>query len=146
MQYENDCPGCGQEDHGWNMPDVRSTLHINNCTCATACQCDEKEMQELGYEPDECMCEVNGCDCADREITIKVVIRRIFDRTCEYCDGSDYRCVYDVKLDSQVVKTVNSEDEADAYIAKVFPTAKPPERDYAWESERGLRIAEGWGC
>jgi len=121
---EPDCSGCGRYDHGFDMPDVRSTLYISTC--------------EGGED-----CEEGDCDC--ESIAVKVTIRRIFDRECNLCGGCDYRCVYDLSLDDQHVKRFESESDADAYAAKVFPTAKAPERDYAWESEAGLRRAEGWG-
>jgi hypothetical protein len=142
--YE-DCPGCGRRDYGWEMPDVRATLTINNCRCKDGCVCTDEERTE--FSPDEpfdgCICEENGCECD--HVTIKVVIRRIFDQECAHCGGPDYRCVWDVQLDGTVVKTFDAEEKADAYIGKVFPTAEAPERDYAWESEAWLRRAEGWG-
>ena len=119
------CPGCGRNDLGWEMSDVRSSLEISTC--------DDSES-----------CEEGCCDCETHRV--KVTIRRVWDRTCDYCDGADYRCVYDLSLDGVTLKTFASEAAADDYAAKVFPTAKAPEPDYAWESERGLRIAEGWGC
>jgi hypothetical protein len=143
MTYD-DCPECGRVDHGWQMPDVRSTLTIDGCRCRPECACDPAEKLDLGFDPDECMCETNGCECDHN--TIKIRVRRIFDRECTTCLGVDYRCVFDVLLDGQQVKTCGSESEADAFVARVFPTAAPPEPDWAWISERGLRIAEGWGC
>ena len=123
---EPSCPECGQYDHGFNMSDVRTTLKISTCT-------EGEEACDEGY-------------CEDEPITIKVTVRRVWDRTCSTCGGGDYRCVYDLTLDGAKLKTFNSESDADSYAEKVFPSAKPPERDLAWESERGLRIAEGWGC
>lgn len=127
MSYEDeqDCPGCGQYDHGFDMSDVRSNLNISTCE---------------GSEE----CEENGCECEG--ITIKVTIKRIYDVDCNFCDGIDYRCVFDLSVDGAVIKRFASKDLADSYVSKVFPTAEAPERDYAWESEAGLRRAEGWGC
>jgi len=126
MYYEDgsDCPGCGRYDHGFDMSDVRTSLLIPTCE-------GSKE------------CEEEGCEC--ESIAVKVTVKRIFDRECEYCGGADYRCVFDLSLDGSHVKRFSSESDADAYAAKVFPTAEAPERDYAWESEAGLRRAEGWG-
>jgi hypothetical protein len=144
MSYD-DCPGCGREDLGWNMSDVRQTLHISDCRCVPSCVCSAEEKLDFGdADFDDCICEENGCDCG--QITIKVKVRRVFDRECEVCMGADYRCVYDVLLDGKTVKTCSDESEADSFVAKVFPTAKHPDPDWAWISERPLRIAEGWGC
>jgi len=140
----DDCPGCGRRDYGWDMPDVRSTLYISRCRCKQGCVCTDAEREELGYEPGECICQENGCEC-DRS-TVKVTIRRVWDQECGHCDGVDYRCVWDVSLDGTVVKSADSEEDADAYVSRTFPTAEAPERDEAWESERWLRRAEGWGC
>lgn len=142
MSYD-DCPGCGVTDYGWEMPDVRSTLTINGCRCKPECVCTSEDRGE-DYAEGECICEENGCDCDHSEV--KVRVRRVFDRECGYCGGADYRCVFDVLLDGQTVRECKDEHEADAYIARVFPSAEAPEPDYAWESERWLRRAEGWGC
>ena len=114
--YDNDCHGCGRYDHGFEMPDVRSTLYI-------------------GEEPDD----------DDDRPCLKVTIRREWDRTCPECGGGDYRCLFDLTLDGVRVRTFKSDHEADRYIERAFPTARAPEPDYAWESERALRQAEGWG-
>lgn len=123
--YHDDCPGCGAYDHGWDMSDVRTTLYISTC------------------DEDNEACQEAECDHEDH--VIKVTIRRVWDQRCGYCDAADYRCVYDLTLDGARVKTFGSEAEADDYAAKVFPTAQPPERDYAWEGEAWLRRCEGWG-
>jgi hypothetical protein len=139
----DDCPGCGRRDYGWEMPDVRSTLYISHCRCKPACVCTDEERKDYDSEFQGCICQDNGCECDRSEV--KVTIRRIFDRECNYCGGWDYRCVWDVSLDGTVVKTTESEADADAYVSRTFPTAEAPERDYAWESEAWLRRAEGWG-
>ena len=126
-EEEEGCRDCGSgaTDYGYEMSDVRSTLIISNCV-----------------EGDEA-CENGDCDC---EVKIKVTIRRYISGECESCGDYIHSCAYDLSLDGAKIKTFDSETKANAYAEKVFPTAKPPERDYAWESERGLRIAEGWGC
>jgi hypothetical protein len=127
MYYEEEgCRDCGSgaTDYGYEMSDVRNTLVINNCV-----------------EGDEA-CENGDCDC---KVTIKVTIRRYISGSCESCGDYIHSCVYDLSLDGTKIKTFKSESDADAYAAKVFPTAEAPERDYAWESEAGLRRAEGWG-
>jgi hypothetical protein len=143
MDYYEDCPGCGRYDHGFNMSDVRSNLTIDCCKCQPKCSCTTEDRGD-DYSDDECVCRENGCDCDHHKV--KVTVQRVFDKDCDYCGGVDYRCVFNVTLDGARIKRCESEREADAFVAKVFPTAKPPERDLAWESERPLRIAEGWGC
>jgi hypothetical protein len=146
--YEDEpsCPGsCGRNDHGWNTSDTRLTRTIAGCRCLDQCVCTDEERAD--YTPDAfdgCMCEDNGCGC-DNDTTIKVVIQRIWDKTCDYCEGSDYRCAFSVLLDGASIKQFASQADADSYVERVFPTAVVPERDYAWESEAGLRRAEGWG-
>ena len=118
----DDCRTCGVRDYGWEMSDVRTSLSIPSCTED---------------------CEEGDCDCDS--IPVKVTIRRVWDQDCTSCGSVTYRCVYDLTLDGALVKTFDSEHEADDYAALVFPSAKAPEPDYDWESERGLRQAEGWG-
>ena len=137
-----DCPECGREDLGWQMSDVRGTRVIDGCRCKPNCVCTP---EDLGEDFDECICAENGCEC-DASLTVKIVIRRVFDRDCLSCGGVDYRCVYDVLLENKLVRTTETEDDAHRFVDLVFPSAEEPEPDYAWESERGLRIAEGWGC
>ena len=145
MHDHDDCPGCGATDYGFEMPDVRSTLYISNCRCKAECVCTDEERKS--YDPEAeanlCICVDNGCDCD--QTTIQVKINRIWDKTCSYCDGADWRPEWQVLKDGKVVATVPSETAAHAVIEAEFPDAQPPERDYAWESEAGLRRAEGWG-
>ena len=140
---EPGCPGCGVRDYGWEMPDVRSTLFISNCRCKTACVCTDAERTELDYEPGECICTENGCECDSTKIQVR--INRIWDRECGHCGGADWRPEWQVLKDGKVVATVPSENAAGAVIEAEYPDAEAPERDYAWESEAGLRRAEGWG-
>jgi len=143
MYDDGDCPKCGVRDYGFEMSDVRSTLYISNCRCKGGCVCTDEERGE-DYAADECICAENGCECED-QTTIKVRINRIWDQQCSYCDGVDWRPEWQVLKDDKVVATVPSERAADAVVEAEFPNAEPPERDYAWESEAGLRRAEGWG-
>lgn len=142
MSYD-DCPECGREDLGWEMPDVRSTLTINACKCKPECVCTPEDRGD-DYADGECICEENGCDCDHHEV--KVRINRVFDRECMTCGGVDYRCEFAVLLDGTCVSVAKTEEDADDFIARVFPTAEAPAPDYDWESERWLRRAEGWGC
>lgn len=139
---EPDCRGCGVRDVGFETPDIRSTLYISNCRCKGGCVCTDEE-RSGDYAPSECICVENGCDCD--QTTIQVKINRIWDKQCSYCDGIDWRPEWQVLKDGSVVASVPSESAADAVISAEYPTAQPPERDYAWESEAGLRRAEGWG-
>ena len=41
---------------------------------------------------------------------------------------------------------VPSHTDVEAVVMAIWPNARSPRRDYAWESEAGLRRAEGWGC
>ena len=142
--YDGDCPGCGVKDYGFEMPDIRSTLIISGCRCKAECVCTDEERTELEYEPGECICEENGCEC-DQDIKIQVKINRVWDKTCSHCDGVDWRPEWQVLKDGKVVATVPSESAADAVVGAEYPEAEPPERDLAWESEAPLRRAEGWG-
>jgi hypothetical protein len=120
MYYEDepDCRGCGVRDYGFEMPDVRTTLYVA-CGCSDECECERTKVQTR--------------------------IKRIWDKECGQCGGVDWRPSWEVLKDGVVVATVPSENAADAVIAAEFPTAES-DYDPAWESERGLRIAEGWGC
>jgi hypothetical protein len=146
MSYHYDdepgCPGCGVRDYGFDSPDVRSTLYVSNCRCKGGCVCTDED-RAGDFEPGECICVVNGCECD--QTTIKVRINRIWDRECSHCGGVDWRPEWQVLKDDRVVATVPSEAAADAVVAAEYPDAEPPERDYAWESEAPLRRAEGWG-
>jgi hypothetical protein len=141
--YDGDCPGCGVRDYGFEMPDVRTTLYISNCRCKDGCVCQDDVPDEDFQRDLECCC-VDGCEC-DR-IKIQVKINRIWDKECGHCGGVDWRPEWLVLKDGKTVATVPSENAADAVIAAEFPQAKADEPDYAWESERWLRRAEGWGC
>jgi hypothetical protein len=148
--YDGGCPGCGVRDYGFDEPDVRSTLYIANCRCKPACVCTESEKKDYmgdaegeGFGKDECICAVNGCEC-DRD-EIKVRINRIWDQSCAYCDGADWRPEWHIVKDGKVIATVPSEDAAHAVIAAEYPDAEAEEPDDAWESEKWLRRAEGWG-
>jgi len=146
MNYdEQDCPRCGDVDHGWNFPDIRETLYIDNCRCKDGCVCTAEDRAGSGsdYAPDECICESNSCDCERTKIQVKIL--RIWDKTCGFCGGSDWRPQWLVLKDGGVVATVPSESAAHAVIEAEYPEAAADEPDYAWESERNLRIAEGWG-
>ena len=124
MYYEGeaDCPRCGVEDHGFNMNDTRSTVYMTDCdgTC----------------DPDD------GCEC--ERVKIQTRIQRIWDQTCDYCGSTDWRASWQVLKDGKVIATVPSENAADAVIDAEFPNAEA-DYDAAWESEAGLRRAEGWG-
>lgn len=138
------CRSCGVRDYGFDLPDVRSTLHIQNCTCKNGCKCDEETRADLGLDEDECACD-NGQDCNCDRVKIQVRINRIWDRECEACGGVDWRPEWQVLKDDVVIATVPSEVAASAVIGTEFPDAEPEPRDEAWESERFLRMAEGWG-
>jgi hypothetical protein len=139
---EPDCPKCGARDYGFEMPDVRSTLYISNCRCKAECVCTDEQRGD-DYEPSDCICVENGCEC--EETMIQVRIKRIWDTVCSLCDGIEWRPEWQVLKDGKVVATVPSEGSADAVVGAEFPEAKLPERDLAWESEAPLRAAEGWG-
>ena len=143
---DDDCPGCGRRDLGFELPDVRSTLRIPACRCKTSCVCTPEEkadaFDKFEAEPG-CICEDLGCDCEDDKIEVK--INRIWDQTCGHCDGADWRPEFQVLLNGKVVATVPSEEAADAVIQAEYPSAEAPEPDWAWESEKWLRRAEGWG-
>jgi hypothetical protein len=125
MYYDDepDCRGCGVRDYGFDMPDVRSTLYVSKCE--TPAECEE-----------------DGCECEQTKIQVR--IKRIWDKECGYCGGVDWRPSWEVLEDGKVIATVPSESAADAVVEAEYPSAES-DYDPAWESERGLRIAEGWG-
>lgn len=145
--YDGDsCRKCGVRDYGFEMPDTRSTLYISNCQCKTACVCTDEMREEFKLDPGACACSKGEECCCDAEPTkIEVRINRIWDQTCEACGGVDWRPEWQVLKDDVVIATVPSEAAANAVIGTEFPDAEPEPRDDAWESERYLRIAEGWG-
>lgn len=141
--YDGDsCRLCGRRDYGFEMDDVRSTLYMSNCECKAKCKCsDEQKAENEGL----CLCsdEADGCQC--EQIKIQVRINRIWDKQCEGCDGLDWRPEWQVLQDGKVIATVPTEAAADAVVEVMFPEAESPPRDEAWESEKWLRRAEGWG-
>ena len=111
------------KDYGFEMSDVRDTYYV----------WDEltEEEKEAGEEAS-----------LVHKITVRVE-RQYF--TCERCEiGWDYKCKYGVYVDNTRECTLDTQFKANAYIKIAYPEARPPEPDYAWESERHLRIAEGW--
>jgi len=143
---EPDCRICGVRDYGFEASDVRSTFYVEDCDCKTACVCTV-ERKEDAFEKGEpnpgCVCEELGCNCD--QIKIQVKINRIWDKRCPGCDGLDWRPEWQVLKDGKVIATVPSENAADAVVEAEYPEAES-DYDPDWESERGLRIAEGWGC
>jgi hypothetical protein len=75
--------------------------------------------------------------------TITIVIRREWF-TCNDCEqGSDYRCVYDVRVSGQTECSFDSDHKAHAYIETAYPNVESHvEED---DGEGWLRRAEGWG-
>lgn len=143
MYYdEPGCPGCGVRDYGWELPDVRSTLFHGDCRCKANCVCTAEDRGE-DLADGECVCEECGCECERSKIQIR--INRVWDRECSYCGGVDWRPSWVVLKDGKTIATVPSESAAHAVVEAEWPTAEP-DYDPAWESERWLRQAEGWGC
>jgi hypothetical protein len=140
------CRACGRRDYGFEMNDVRTTLYISNCQCKTKCVCTDEMRAEFKLDAGDCAC-CNGddCCCDAEETEIQVRINRIWDKRCESCEGVDWRPEWQVIKDGVVVATVPSEAAADAVIEAEYPNAEAPPRDEAWESEKWLRRAEGWG-
>jgi len=143
MYYDDEpgCPGCGVQDYGWECSDVRSTLYHGVCRCKGGCVCTDKDRGD-DYADDECVCVENGCGCEQSKIQVK--IDRIWDQRCGHCGGADWRPSWVVLLDGKEVARVPSEAAADAVVEAEWPGAES-DYDAAWESERGLRRAEGWG-
>jgi hypothetical protein len=148
--YDHDdhdgCPRCGVRDYGFDMPDTRRTLYIRNCQCKGGCVCTEETRADLGLDEDECACSEDngGCNC-DADIKLQVRINRVWDQRCEACDSADWRPEWQVLQDGKVIATVLSEEAANAVMEVMFPNAEAEAPDPAWESERWLRRAEGWG-
>jgi len=98
------------------------------------CSC---EADDLGFEmPDTRATYWSG----DKKIVI--VIRRIWDRSCE-CGERTWRPEWLVKEDGRIVATVPSEAAAEAVVEAEYEVESDYDAD--WESEKWLRQAEGWG-
>lgn len=155
MAQRTECEECayGRDtyDYGYDLPDLRATYEI-------------REVEPTGLEFERAVCD--SCEpkgTADRAIcgdhwfgdedgrgeitgTVKVTIKRLH-RPCD-C-GSGHMAFYGTNtLISGPGSTLEVPPWTDtrALIRAVWPTAEEPERDEAWESERWLRRAEGWGC
>ena len=131
--YDDGCPGCGVRDYGWELSDTRGTLYHGDCSCKGGCTCEQAE----------CPCD-EGDDCSCERSKIQIQINRIWDQECDYCGGVDWRPEWLVLKDGKTVATVPSEAAAWAVVEAEFPGAES-DYDPAWESERWLRRAEGWG-
>lgn len=87
-------------------------------------------------------------DPYDYEVTARVVIRVnwSFD-PCPRC-GAFGQIPNPNWVVSGPGKTYNAPGEHSAFaiVEDAWPEAVAEERDPDWESERQLRIAEGWGC
>lgn len=135
-----DCPKCDAVDYGFELPDERTTYRIPKCGCKErGCQCTDEMREEHGVE---------GCICADEcqceSLTASVRINRIWDKRCSYCGQTDWRPEWQVVVDRKVVATTPTEDSAEAVLHSLYPDAEE-DHDPAWESEKWLRRAEGWG-
>lgn len=130
------CSECRPDtyDYGYDLPDTRISYK------------ETKECECIALDP---YCD--GCeDCDFTGYTVNSTIKVCIERTyvdCECGYGLDYTCRFRVKKDNKDQNVwFSSEAKAERWIQIEFPEAKLPEPDYAWESERMLRIAEGWGC
>lgn len=122
------------QDLGWNMPDVRETFVIET-------KCTENADDSYGPGCDDCdWCGVHNHG------TVKIRINRNKSEECDCGQGRYWLATFDVLLNDVVVGNYPDQGAAADFVRVAFKGAKPPERDVAWEAERGLRIAEGWAC
>jgi hypothetical protein len=87
MRYD-DCPGCGVTDYGWEMPDERARI----------------VWDLVGWDPETGEYE--------EAVFATITIRRIWDRTCNYCDGADWRPEWELKLPGMGTYRLPSQDAA----------------------------------
>jgi len=124
------------QDYGFDLPNERVTFEIKvPCGCRT----------DVEYADSE-----EGCDNCEwtgfvDDIKLTVRIHRV-SISCECGEGNDWKPefrIYKDGIDEGV--WFDSQAKAEAWIGIQYPEAEVPEVDPAWESERYLRRAEGWG-
>ncbi len=119
-------------DHGFDMPDTRETYEVHG-PCPY-CEGGDEDCDEC-YGNNEV---ITG--------TITVSIERKWGQ-CD-CESGESVMVGHTWAIKGPGCSMSVPSDVDTYLVvrAVWPTAREPEYDAAWESERGLRIAEGWGC
>ena len=135
-------------DHGYDLPDVRETFDLWG-PCG-ACPASAKPCTCAAGDGEYCAaCIEDYCDdCyGDREaptgerVTVTIV-RGYAACPCGSGEGVLSRVSYQVEGPGTTVTVPQSTDTA-ALVKAIWPTARPPEVDHAWESERGLREMGG---
>ena len=107
---------------------------------------DYGEVEDLGFQLPDVR---DSFDVFDEhgEIAGSITVRIV--RSWDRCDcGSDESVMtgYTWNVSGPDCSiNVPSHADVEAVIMAIWPNARRPGRDYAWESEAGLRRAEGWG-
>ena len=130
MSCDECCPHDENRDYGYDVPDERAVYEIR-----VGCKC--------GGSDEGCsLCEWTGY-LDDIRLTVR--IHRV-STPCACGEGNDWKPefhVYKDGIDEGV--WFDEQGKAETWIELQYPEATVPEIDSAWESERYLRQAEGWG-
>jgi hypothetical protein len=150
-------------DHGFNMPDTRENYEIYG-PCG-ACNGTGEISVEMAkgmkwttpsgrspvtqeYLEEHFPCECDECWGSREAIigSVSVSIERKWD-SCECGSGESVMTGHSWGVAGPGARvSVPSSVNTFALVKAIWPSAREPEYDADWESERGLRRAEGWGC
>ena len=149
-------------DHGFNMPDTRETYEVygpcDACNGTGSISLEAaKGMEWVSNDPRQSTqeyleehfpCECDECYGGQEALigNVSVSIQRKWG-SCECGSGESVMTGHSWRVVGPGASvSVPSTADTFALVKSIWPSAREPEYDAGWESERGLRIAEGWGC